>query len=201
MSWVILEIVVVPLTTYANDRGEVMFPSSEFASTILALRWLVAQVKTCGSRHQVKAYLKILRRYAFDDHKALQEVGERIYSLDEMAAGISGRRSLSVSERRAIARWLCMERAGYRCAISGKMIGMCGQVHHGVPLRYGGGWEQENLFYLDATFQMYIHDKRFERPDGVTDREWQKVLGFRALIEEARQQWQQGRWSRQEATA
>ena len=60
------------------------------------------------------------------------------------------------------ARKLCREHYNNTCAITGCTDPRNLEVHHIVPLCYGGSWDISNLILLRRDIHRAVHDKRIE---------------------------------------
>jgi 5-methylcytosine-specific restriction endonuclease McrA len=175
-----------------------MSPQSTITSAVVALGWLVSRMEIRETRRQARIILKILRRFTLYDYERSDEADNLASALDEITQTTRRRRephTWPLSDG-AVARQQCLMSHQFRCAISGALLGFNGQVHHIVPLSFGGGWEQENLCYIDPRFHRAIHDTRLMKEDWITELQWEQVLEFRGIIDEAEIRWKK-RFSKQ----
>lgn len=168
-----------------------MSPSVEVIVKAAALDWLVRRLNAREARRQIRIVLSILRRYTLHDYERSDEADNLVSSLDglvEAAGRERERRNRSLSDH-AVARRRCAMAQSYRCMISGEYLSIRGQVHHVMPLEYGGGWEPANLHYIDPRFHPFIHNSNKAREVWMTDEGWEKIEEYRKIIRLARLDW------------
>lgn len=80
------------------------------------------------------------------------------------------------------ARKECRRLHGNKCAVSGETENL--SVHHIIPIKLGGAWNQGNLVLLANRIHKAIH----ETCEGLAPHELTAVCTFRQIIERAKRQ-------------